>query len=674
MVEGTSLLARNLRALRRAGLDDVEVLVDSRALHQYQPVERHADLTGRVRWWGVEAGTDAAGDGTHRDGSIGAGRALRQWWTRKGRAWAAQTPGSFLVVLADRLISPTIFESLADTERRPGESILAVDGDTHRLFDVQRATKVRQIGPFLSEIDEALPDYEAVFTGVGVASAELLECLATRWSERSAATRSATGDISPSSHESSPHEGLWSALHDLARRTLVRCHDVSGQLWHQVSSPDSRAHAQWLLRAYGDELVRPAPARSDRACATAPTRGIRPPGGDPRRTLSYIDGLLSEKNARHYVLLNPGPVNTSPRVKSALVHHDVCHRDSDYSEVVRRLERKLRRVFLAGQEHAILLITGSGTAAMEAAVSSVVPVGKKLLVIANGAFGERFAEVARLHQIDTVVLTYPWGELPDPEDVSRRLAADPDIFAVAMVHHETSVGLLNPVSEVGARVRAYDRLFIVDSVASLGGEQLDVTADNIDICFSSSNKCIHAPCGISFLCVHERVWKRIEQVKPRVYYLDLKRYRQTAELHAQTPFTPAVSTSYALDVALDELLAEGVGHRIANYRRRNARIRAVLRSLGITFFTTTGRESSTITCAKVPAGVRFDDLYSALKARGYIIYDGKEALRGRYFQIANMGEISDEMIEEFLAAFTETLNGLRRVGATIVDDRARAQA
>src|SRR5262249_56663054 len=127
---------------------------------------------------------------------------------------------------------------------------------------------------------------------------------------------------------------------------------------------------------------------------------------DPRTTLAHVEGLLEPKDGR-YVLMNPGPVNTTARVKSALVHHDVCHRDSDYSEVLVRVSRKLRRIFRGGPEHTVVLITGSGTAAMECAIAATVAAGRKLIVLDNGAFGERMAAIAAVHALDIVHLLRP---------------------------------------------------------------------------------------------------------------------------------------------------------------------------------------------------------------------------------------------------------------------------
>jgi 2-aminoethylphosphonate-pyruvate transaminase len=384
---------------------------------------------------------------------------------------------------------------------------------------------------------------------------------------------------------------------------------------------------------------------------------------EPEVIARQVDAILESKAHPRYTLLNPGPVNTTARVKSALVHHDVCHRDANFSELMVSLSGKLRRIFRGGPQHTVCLITGSGTAAMECAISSAVPRGGKILVIDNGAFGERALEIARLHEMDVVHLRYPWGDQVDPGDVRRALERDPRIDVVCMPHHETSVGLLNPVREIGALCRQHDALFIVDAVSSLGAEDLDVVRDNIDICFSSANKCLHAISGAGFLCVAPRVWHKIEHVKPRSYYLDLKRYRRYADELAHTPFTPAVSTYFALEAACDEFLADGHSARWAMYRSRNRKLRDGLADLGMAPFTRTGRESHSVITACVPTGVEFRDLYAGLKQRGFIVYGCKEVLADRFFQVANMGELTGEDIDAFLAAAAEVIGELRRPAA-----------
>lgn len=389
--------------------------------------------------------------------------------------------------------------------------------------------------------------------------------------------------------------------------------------------------------------------------------------GDPNRVLSYIEGILNEKKGLHYTLMNPGPVLTTAKVKSAMVHHDICHRDEEFPKVVRRLRGKLKKVFRGGDDHEVLLITGSGTSGMEAAISSCVPEDKKLLVVANGAFGERFVEIAEQHRLNLEVLHYGWAGVVDPRDIEAKLSEDSDIFAVAMCHHETSVGLINPIHEVGEVVRRADRLFIVDAVASLGAEPLDVQADCIDVCVSSANKCLHSTSGVAAVCMSQRAWDRIEPVHPRVYYLNLKRYRRYAVEKEETPFTPTVSGFFALDAAITELLDETVEGRIEAYRRRNHKIRSTLRSMGLRFLTDTGRESKTVTCVEVPSYIAYSELYTEMKRRGYLIYNSKEHLKDRFFQIANMGSLSDSTIDAFLSSLQMVLlQAQKRAAATRV--------
>jgi 2-aminoethylphosphonate-pyruvate transaminase len=547
-----------------------------------------------------------------------------------------------LLLMSDQIAAPHLVREMAGSSAEGDTSVLAVDPDLSRVFDFDDATKVK-LWPRKGHdqrvvaIGKEIADYDAVSAGMFVMSPSLVQCLE---------------DLAKHTPPS-----LTEGVAEAARRGQVTAHDVEGAIWQDVDSADMRLHAEWLLRVYGDDLLHP---------------GVRPAvrstGPD---TLALIESLLAEKNLPRYTLFNPGPVVTSAGVKAALVHYDVCHRDEDYSGVVRRLQQKLRPVFGASDQHEMLLLTGSGTAAMEMAVSSVVPEGKKVLTIDNGAFGERLGEIARLHGMGHVALSCPWGTLPDPAALEALLAADSGIAVVAMIHHETAVGVVNPVGAVGRVCRARGVTLVVDAVSSLGAEDLDVVRDNVDVCFSSANKCLHSVSGVSFVCVAPTVWPRIADIAPRVYYLDLKRYRRYLTELAQTPFTPAVSSFFALEKALDELFEQGGVHaRRETYRRRNLLIRRVLTDLGFQSFTNTGRESHTIVTMRVPDCISVDNLYARLKERGFIIYRCKGALAERYIQISNMGELPDGTIDAFLGAMAEEVANAR-AGAEALD-RMRA--
>ncbi len=529
-----------------------------------------------------------------------------------------------LLMMADQIVAPHLVVHMLRAPVASDQTMLAVDRDLSRVFDFDDATKVAlvrtddpdHLAP-VAAIGKGLTTYEAVSAGLFVMSPTLLAAL-----------------------EAQPGSSLTQGVAEAGRRGQVVARDVGGALWQDVDSQQMRLHAEWLLRVYGDDLRRPNMQA----------------GGDtgPADTMALIERLTAEKNAPRYTLLNPGPVMTSARVKAALVHHDVCHRDLDYSGVVRRLQAKLRPVFGASNEHEMLLLTGSGTAAMEMAIASVVPPGKKILTIASGAFGERLGEIAALHGLPRALLAVPWGSLPDPAQVAAMLDADPDIAVVAMIHHETSVGLVNPVGAIGRLCRARNVLLVVDAVSSLGVEDLDVVRDGVDIAYSSANKCLHSVSGVSFLCVAPTVWPRIASIPPRVYYLDLQRYRKYLEDLDQTPFTPAVSAFFALETALDELAESGgVPARREVYRRRNLLIRRVLTDLGFVSLTNTGRESHTIVTMRVPPGVSVDALYDGCKQHGFVIYRCKGALGRDHVQVANMGELPDATIDAFLAAVAQ---------------------
>src|SRR5436190_21808075 len=306
-----------------------------------------------------------------------------------------------LLVMADQIAAPGLVRELVAAPAAGDRSVLCVDRDLARVFYIDDATKIELGGDRVVRIGKGLRPgtYQAVSAGLFVMSPTLVEALAAL-----------------------PEPSLTEGVQAAAERGLVDAHDVGGKPWQDVDAPEMKLHAEWLLRVYGDELVRPA-------MQAAPQSGADD-------TLALIERLLAEKDQPGYQLFSPGPVMTSARVKAALVHYDVCHRDGDYAAVVERLQTKLRPVFGASPEHETLLLTGSGTAAMEMAISSVIPPGKKLLVVANGAFGERLEEIAALHGLEKIVVRYPWGQLPQPRDVARALEADAEIAAVVMIQHE----------------------------------------------------------------------------------------------------------------------------------------------------------------------------------------------------------------------------------------------
>jgi len=354
-------------------------------------------------------------------------------------------------------------------------------------------------------------------------------------------------------------------------------------------------------------------------------------------------------------LLCPGPVSTTPRVRLAMAKTDVAHRDRAFVELLDRVRTRIRGLAHA-HEYEPLLVSGSATGATEAALASFMAPDERMLVVSNGAFGERIAQIAEALEIPVSHLRYDWGEPIVLEQITALLDGDPRIKAVAMVHHETSVGVLNPVTEVG-RLLAPRRLrYFVDVVSSVGAEEFSAVRSRASVVIGSSNKCLHGVPGVAFVLVKPSLWAETAHVKPRSLYLDLTRYRVALAENGQTPFTPAVPILAALDEALRELEEEGgVAARRGHYLSLNQRLRAGLSALGLKLKFDGPDRSASLTVAHLPAGVSFDHFYAQLRERGFLIYRGKGPLSHDCFLVANMGHLDTELIDRFLAAVAEVI-------------------
>ncbi|MEK7726214.1 MAG: alanine--glyoxylate aminotransferase family protein [Nitrospirota bacterium] len=354
------------------------------------------------------------------------------------------------------------------------------------------------------------------------------------------------------------------------------------------------------------------------------------------------------------ILLNPGPVNVSERVRQALLRPDICHRESEFTELLLRIQGKLLKAFVpvAEADYAAVLITGSGTAAVESALMSAIPHGKRVLVLNNGVYGERLSQMVGLHRLGVSELKYEWTTRPDPERLRLALRQHPEVHAVAMVHHETTTGLINPVKEIADVVDSQNRVFILDAVSGLGGETIDVAGSHIYMVAGTAGKCIQGFPGVSFVLVRKGFLERMRQYPKRSWYLHLTHYVDD-QGRGTIPFTPAVQVFYGFDEALSELLEEGVANRIQRYKKASTLIRARMAKLGIKPMLTPERQSNTITAYSLPDGVTYDQLHDRLKAQGYVIYAGQGQLESKIFRVANMGALTEAQLTGFLDAFEQ---------------------
>ena len=356
------------------------------------------------------------------------------------------------------------------------------------------------------------------------------------------------------------------------------------------------------------------------------------------------------------ILLNPGPVNVSERVRNALQKPDLCHREPECAALLQGIRQKLLTAFVPGAEaeYTAVLLTGSGTAAVEAAALSSVPHGKRALVLNNGVYGERISSMFGAHRLGVAELKVDWTKRPDPEQLRLALRQHQEVHVVAMVHHETTTGLINPVKEIAEVVDSQNRVFLVDSVSGLAGEPLDIAGAKLYMVAGTAGKCIQGFPGMSFVLVRKGFMERMKGYPKRSIYLHLPHYYESDQV-ASMPFTPAVQVAYAFNEALDELLEEGVANRIQRYKKAAARIRQRMRELGVKTFLPAEHQSNTVTCFHLPNGLTYQTLHDRLKDQGYVIYAGQGQLESKVFRIANMGALSPQDVDGFLAAFQKTL-------------------
>lgn len=353
-------------------------------------------------------------------------------------------------------------------------------------------------------------------------------------------------------------------------------------------------------------------------------------------------------------LLSPGPVTLTRRVREASLREDVCHREPEFTALMGELRARLLTVYpQASTDYTPILLTGSGTAAVESMVSSLVPRDGHALVVANGVYGERMstmlnaqgktAHLARAEWIDPINLNLA-------EDL---LKSNRDITHVLAVHLETTTGRLNEISALSDLCRRYNVRLLLDCVSSFGGEEIDFEKWEIEACSGASYTCLHGVPGVSFVLARKSAFSK-RKTGAQGIYLDL--FRQYAEQNRNaTPFTPAVSLYFTLNEALEELAdAGGWRSRRAHYRELTHRIFEGLRSQGIDpLLDIREPASSLLTAYRIPGACDYASLHSHMKKAGFVIYAGQGKLAGEMFRIATMGALALRDMDQLLKAFSE---------------------
>ncbi len=357
------------------------------------------------------------------------------------------------------------------------------------------------------------------------------------------------------------------------------------------------------------------------------------------------------------LLFTPGPLTTSGSVKEAMLR-DVGSRDAEFVNVIREIRQHLLDVAGVSQAdgYEAILIPGSGTFGIEAVVSSVIPRDGKLLIVINGSYGKRIRDIAECHGIETVAIEVPESTPPDPHQVRRSLSNDSEITHVALVHCETSSGILNPVHEIGAVVKEFQRTFFVDAMSSFGGISLNVAEAGIDFLVSSANKCIEGVPGFS-LVIADRARLLASDGDARSVSLDLLAQWKGLEETGQFRFTPPTQVLLAFRQALRELDDEGgVAGRSKRYAANHAALVQGMRRMGFHEYVPAELQSHIITTFLFPEdpNFEFEKFHHRLSDKGMVIYPGK-LTEVDCFRIGNIGRIFESDIDSLLSAIKETL-------------------
>ena len=350
-----------------------------------------------------------------------------------------------------------------------------------------------------------------------------------------------------------------------------------------------------------------------------------------------------------YKLLTPGPLTTTDTVKNEMMV-DRCTWDDDYKLITQDIRRQL--LSLAGvsdKEYTTVLMQGSGTFGVESVFSSIIGDDEKVLICSNGAYGERMTQICDHNRIAYIHYQQTYDKVPDATEVACRLAEDPSVTHVAMVHSETTSGILNDIQSVGKVVKEAGRIFIVDAMSSFGGMEIPVAEWGIDFLVSSANKCIQGVPGFSFI-IYRRDKLIASEGKARSLSLDLLDQWKVMEKDGKWRYTSPTHVVLAFAQALKELEAGGgISDRCKRYTENNHLLIQKMRGLGFNTYVDSSHQGPIITTFFYPSDVsfQFSEFYQYIKERGYAIYPGKLTDLDT-FRIGNIGEIYQEDIEKLL--------------------------
>jgi len=358
------------------------------------------------------------------------------------------------------------------------------------------------------------------------------------------------------------------------------------------------------------------------------------------------------------ILLNPGPATTTDTVKLAQVVPDICPREKEFADMMKSLRADLLRVAHAPEtKYTAVLFCGSGTINIDICLNSLLPAGKKVLVVNNGAYSSRAVEICQYYGLPHIDLRSSVFEQPDLDAVAKALDDNPDVALVYTTHHETGTGILNPIREIGAMAHEHGAVFVVDTTSSLGMIPFDMEQDNVDFCMASAQKGLMAMTGLSFIIGNEAEIRRSKDYPKRSYYCNLYLqydfFERTGEMH----FTPPVQTIYATIQALKEYFEVGETAKFARHRRVIEAIHKGLADMGLREVIPLDLQSGLVASVLYPDDPNwdFERVHDYCYERGFTIYPGKISTTNT-FRLCALGTIDVPDIEAFFQVLRQAFD------------------
>ena len=352
----------------------------------------------------------------------------------------------------------------------------------------------------------------------------------------------------------------------------------------------------------------------------------------------------------------PGPTPCPEDVLEAMTAQMINHRGPAFKEILERVTARLKEFFQT--ENDLYVMTSSGTGAMEASVVNTLSPGDRVLALTIGSFGQRYCQIAEAFGADVVKLEAPYGKAIDPNDVDKALSGDPSIKAVLVTHNETSTGVTNPLRTIAEVTRSHDRLLLVDAISSIGSIDLPVDAWDCDVVSTASQKGWMAPPGLSMISVSERAWEAWKSARMPRFHWDFGQLKSYFE-RGQTPWTPAISTFYALDAGLEAMAWEGLANIFERHASVARRARDGARALGLSLLADEEVASNTVTAINAPEGVDLAQLLKiAREEYGVVLAGGPGPLAGKVFRIGHLGYVTEDNIDVVIDTLREVLQRL----------------